>query len=65
MPPGRSKTWSPACSRSRDEAGDWRPIEDPADTTDPLTGDFIGRGFDWYILRCPVSFEHPISTVMQ
>jgi hypothetical protein len=48
-----------------DEAGDWRPIEDPADTTDPLTGVVIGRGFDWYLLRCPVSFEHPISTIMQ
>lgn len=48
-----------------DEAGHWRPIEDPADTTDPLTGVIIGRGFDWYVFRCPVSCDHPFSTVMQ
>ncbi|MET0495538.1 MAG: hypothetical protein ABW000_20625 [Actinoplanes sp.] len=48
-----------------DEAGHWRPIEDPADTTDPLTGIVIGRGFDWYLFLCPVSFDHPFRTVMQ
>jgi hypothetical protein len=48
-----------------DEAGHWRPIEDPADTADPMTGIIIGRGFDWYVFHCPVSFSHPFATQMQ
>ncbi|GIE90014.1 hypothetical protein [Actinoplanes regularis] len=47
-----------------DEAGHWRPIEDPADLADPLTDIVIGRGFDWYVFYCPVSFDHPHATVM-
>ncbi|MBO3743025.1 hypothetical protein [Actinoplanes flavus] len=48
-----------------DEAGYWCPLEDPVDLSDPLTGIFIGRGFDWYILHCPVSPDHPFSPMMQ
>jgi hypothetical protein len=48
-----------------DEAGHWRPVEDPADTADPITEVIIGRGFDWYVFHCPVSFDHPFSTIMQ
>jgi hypothetical protein len=48
-----------------DEEGLWRPIEDPADSTDPLTGIFIGRGCDWYVFHCPASFDHPVAAIMQ
>ncbi|GAA3920998.1 hypothetical protein [Actinoplanes auranticolor] len=48
-----------------DAAGLWWPVEEPADTADPLTGVFIGRGFDWYVFHCPASFDHPFSTAMQ
>jgi hypothetical protein len=48
-----------------DEAGNWRPIEDPVDTVDPMTGVVINRGFDWYVFHCPVSFDHPFATEMQ
>lgn len=48
-----------------DEAGYWRPIEDPADTTDPITEVVIGRGFDWNVFYCPASFDHPFPAVMQ
>jgi hypothetical protein len=48
-----------------DEAGHWRPAEDPADSADPITEVVIGRGFDWYVFRCPVSFDHPCSDAMQ
>ncbi|GAA1619161.1 hypothetical protein [Actinoplanes couchii] len=48
-----------------DEAGWWRPIEEPAGDTDPMTEVVINRGFDWYLFHCPASFDHPIDTVMQ
>jgi hypothetical protein len=48
-----------------DEEGYWRPLEDPAELADPMTGILIGRGFDWYVFVCPASFDHPIATVMQ
>ncbi|GAA2915975.1 hypothetical protein Acy02nite_91970 [Actinoplanes cyaneus] len=48
-----------------DRDGHWRPVEDPADTTDPMTEVVIGRGFDWYVFRCPVSYDHPFSDIMQ
>ena len=48
-----------------DKTGYWRPIEDPADMADPMTGVVINRGFDWYVFHCPVSFDHPFATQMQ
>jgi hypothetical protein len=44
----------PSCS--------WTPDGEPAHTPTKVT---IGRGYDLYVFRCPVSFDHPTATAMQ
>lgn len=46
-------------------ADSWRPVQEPAGATADPTDVAIGRGYALYVFRCPVSFEHPVTTAMQ